>query len=262
MRWPSGRERGAGHRRGLCVLTLHRIGERCAKDHDITWSAFRTLLDGIAGSEAPVDARLDAPDGLDRRSVVLTFDDGTADHIQVAGELAKRGMPGVFFIPAGAVGRPGHLSLTQLRELSAFSHRVGAHGWSHLPLHEGLPPEIVRRELADSKRWLEDATGTGVVYFAPPGGIGHGSLARALTAHGYTASRSMRWGIYRSLDNRWNIPCLPVTEFTLARGWVTQALCAWAMPLEMRAGWAAKQLVPEGVRFAVRDRLHGRFRTA
>ncbi|HTD47397.1 MAG TPA: polysaccharide deacetylase family protein [bacterium] len=244
------------------MLTLHRIVERCQADHDITWSSFRALLDGIAAGGTRVDARLGSEDCLRGRAVALTFDDGTADHLRAGEELAGRGIPGLFFVPAGRMGRPGHLGAPQLRALSALGHGVGSHGWSHLPLDEEMPPEVVTRELRDSKRLLEDAAGTGVVLFAPPGGIDCASTRRELPAHGYAASRSMRWGIYGSLRDRWSIPCVPVTEWTLARGWVAQVLRAHELPLAMKSTWALKRLMPDAVRTSVRRTLHRSFRAA
>ena len=261
MRWPSTTAmHAAGHRRGLCVLTLHRVVAHCEKDHDITWSSFRILLDELAARGAVIEARLTAEECLRPGRVALTFDDGTADHLRIGEELARRGMPGVFFIPAGQVDRPGHLSMPQLRELSALRHRVGSHGFSHVPLDDEMPPEVVTREVRDSKKLLEDGVGTAVVYFAPPGGRERASVRHELPAHGYRASRSMKWGIYGSLKRRWSIPCIPVTEFTLARGWVMHALRACELPLAMRSGWAVKRLVPEAVRESLRRRLHDPFR--
>jgi polysaccharide deacetylase len=261
VRWPSAIAlHTAEHRRGLCVLAFHRVVERCEKDHDITWRSFRTLLDGIAADGVPSEARLAGEDGLRRRAVALTFDDGTADHLQVGEELARRGMPGVFFVPAGKVDRPHHLTMPHLRELSEFGHRVGSHGFSHLPLGDEMPPQVLTRELRDSKTLLEDAIGNTVEYFAPPGGFERAAARHELRAHGYTAARSMRWGIYASVQDRWSIPCVPVTEFTLARGWVMHALRLREVPLVMRSGWALKRLMPAAMRLSVRKRLHDPFR--
>src|SRR5262249_47232601 len=178
----------------------------------------------------------------------------------VGEERARRGMPGVFFVPAGKVDRPRHLTTPHLRELSALGHRVGSHGFTHLPLDDEMPPEILTRELGDSKTLLEDGIGAAVEYFAPPGAFHRAAARQELPAHGYTASRSMRWGIYASVHDRWSIPCLPVTEFTLACGWVMHAVRVRELPLAMRSGWAIKRLVPGAMRLSVRRKLHEPFR--
>jgi peptidoglycan/xylan/chitin deacetylase (PgdA/CDA1 family) len=250
----------AVRRQGLCVLTLHRVVQRCAKDHDITWRSFHWLLDAIAGGAARLDARLDAADPLRRPSVALTFDDGTADHHEVAHELARRGMPALFFIPVAQLGERGHLRAAEVRELVALGHGVGSHAFRDLPLDERMPSEVVSRELRESKSRLEDAAGALVVYFAPPGGVERRSAKSELCAAGYTASRSMRWGIYGSLRDRWSIPCVPVTEFTLASGWVLNAVRTGEVPAAMRFGWGIKRLMPDPVRHSLRHLLHGSFR--
>lgn len=266
MRWPSSRvapwhiRHRPAQRRGLCVLAFHRITDRCEKDHDIAWTSFRTLLDRVAASGAVIETRLAVQNGLRQRAVVLTFDDGTANHLRVGEELAARGMRGVFFVPAGTIGQPGHLSMPQLRDLLALGHQVGSHGFSHLPLDGRMSPQAITHELQDSKQLLEDGLGADVVYFAPPGGIVRGSRSDELRAHGYRASRSMAWGIYRAFRDRWRIPSIPVTEFTLARGWIEHALRACELPFAMRSGWAIKRLMPLALRSSVRRRLHDPFR--
>ncbi len=267
MRWPSragvvrrhAGQRPIGANPGLCVLAFHRITDRRERDHDVTWASFHAVLDWIEAGGA-VETRLAAEEALRRPAVVLTFDDGTADHLRAGEELAARGMPGVFFIPAGAIGRSDHLSMPQLRRLLALGHEVGSHGFSHLPLDRGMAPQIIGHELRESKRLLEDGLGAGIDYFAPPGGIVGGCRSDALQAHGYRASRSMAWGIYRALTHRWRIPAIPVTEFTVRRGWIEHAVRACELPFAMTSGWAIKRFMPLALRSSIRRRLHDRFR--
>jgi peptidoglycan/xylan/chitin deacetylase (PgdA/CDA1 family) len=208
-----------------------------------------------------IETGLAAGESLRRAAVALTFDDGTANHLRAGEELATRGMPGVFFVPAGTIGHPGHLTMPQLRELLALRHGVGSHGFSHLPLDRTMSPRTIDHELRDSKRLLEDGLGASVDYFAPPGGIVRGWRSDELGAYGYRASRSMAWGIYRALRDRWRIPSIPVTEFTLSRGWIDHAVLACELPLAMRSGWAIKRLAPLAVRSSIRRRLHDPFRS-
>jgi hypothetical protein len=114
--------------------------------------------------------------------------------------------------------------------------------------------------LGDSKAFLEDVLDAAVPYFAPPGGIGCRWVRHDVERQGYLASRSMVWGIYRSLDQRWTIPCVPVTEFTLARGWVTRVLSAHALPFEMRSAWVVKSMA-SGLAPALRRVFHAPFKT-
>ena len=218
------------------------------------------VVHGALYPNSPLFGRVIASVSATGNGLALTFDDGTEDHLRVGEELAKRAMGGIFFVPAGKVGTPGRLSVRQVLELHALGHILGSHSFSDVPLREGMPREQIRRELGDSKAFLEDALATDVSYFAPPGGIGVRWLGRELKRHGYRASRSMVWGIYRSPHERWAIPCVPVTEFTLARGWVRAALSAHALPFAMRTTWAIKSMVPGLARGVMRKMLHDPFR--
>lgn len=241
---------------GMCVLTFHGIVGECQRDHDVTWHSFRRLLDAIAATGDAIESRLSSTAALQARSVALTFDDGMESHERVAEELARRGISAVFFVSAGKVGQAGRLGARALHTLCSLGHAIGSHGLTHAPLENDMPYASVRRELGDSKALLEDYTGTRIVYFAPSGGSGSDVVKASAETFGYEASRSMKWGIYGSLRDRWDIPCVPVTEFTLARGWVMHALMAHRIPWVMRSVSVLKSLVPPWVRGSLRERLH------
>jgi peptidoglycan/xylan/chitin deacetylase (PgdA/CDA1 family) len=236
--------------RGQCVLVLHRVVDVRRAVHDLSWSSFIGLLDLIGGLGAHVSRDLRPVD-----SVALTFDDGTEDHLLVAQELARRSLAATFFVPAAALGRPGHLDVEALRRLVALGHDVGAHGLRHEPLGR-LSAEAVRREVVGSKRRLECLLDGPVRLFAPPGGSGHPALEPTLRANGFSASRSTRWGFFASPESRWTIPCIPVTEVTLGHGWVAEAIAKRAMPAAMRAAWVFKEAAPQRLVRATRAVAH------
>jgi peptidoglycan/xylan/chitin deacetylase (PgdA/CDA1 family) len=214
-----------------CVLTLHRIVREPERDHDVGRSSLARLLAALQRAEASFAARLEPPVP---RSVVLTFDDATSDHRDVGRWLEERGVQAIFFVPSGSVGSPGHLSKTDLRDLALQGHAVGSHSVDHKPL-AGLTLRGLRRQVDESKSALEQILGQRVRYFAAPGGISHPSLTAELERAGYQASRSMRWGLRRHPAERWQIPCLPVTEYTLRRGWIESAALRGTVPASMGA---------------------------
>jgi hypothetical protein len=245
---------------GRCVLVSHRVLKgRLERDHDMAWPDFLGLVDGLAsdGCTFVPDLADEPRDG----AVVLTFDDATSDHRHVAHALADRGVPAVFFIPAGLLGTPGHLNAGDLREMTAAGHVIGSHGWSHRRL-DLVPEADLAREIDSSRAYLEDLTGAPVTLFAPAGGIGIRSLAPRLRAAGYTASRSTRWGIHRRLRDRWHIPAVPVTRVTTERGWVAVAAIERRLPVAMIALGAVRGALGNDARTSVRGRLHRRSATA
>jgi peptidoglycan/xylan/chitin deacetylase (PgdA/CDA1 family) len=243
------------HRAGLVVLAFHRVVHRPERDHDIGWADFRALLDELDASRLTVSLEAD-PSTLTDVHIALTFDDATDDHFEVALELDRRHMKGIFFVPPGRLDTPSFLDASQLRSIDGQGHVVGAHGLNHMPLPE-LSTEDRLREVRDSKRMLEDLLGHPVDLFAPPGGAYVPSLPAELAEHGYVAARSMIWGTYESVDERWHIPCVPVTSFILRRGWATRTMETGRMPAPMRWTWRAKEILPLGLRIFVRGAIHG-----
>lgn len=243
-------------RGGLCVLTFHGIAHQPGRDHDIAWPAFARLLDIIAAGRLTIREHLTTDGSFTEPAVVLTFDDGTADHAEVGDELARRGIAAIFFVSAGRLGGGRYLARPGVRRLAQMGHIIGCHGFDHRRLDGEMTAADIRREIGDSKRLLEDVAGARVEYFAPPGGFGFDGMDEVLHRHGYLASRGMVWGFYRTPATQWAVPCLPVTALTLRLRWIAAALHRWEMPHPMRWAAAAKQRLPERLRIAMRGGLH------
>ncbi len=125
---------------------------------------------------------------LPERTVVLTFDDGYASHLElVAPLLVRHRFSGTFFVPTGCIDRPGHLTWDQLRRLVFLGMEIGAHGISHRPL-TGLSREELTQELVESKRLLGERLGLPIHAMAAPGGFWNRAVADAVERAGYEAA--------------------------------------------------------------------------
>ena len=233
------------------VLTFHRVVDRLEQDHDLTWDSFRRLTDSVSTSFADLESPSSA------RAIAMTFDDGTEDHLRAAEDLRGRGLPAVFFIPAADIGTSGRLDAAQVHELVSMGHAVGSHALHHRPLAQ-IGPEQLREEVRESRARLEAICEEPVVFFAPPGGIGHPALVSTLRSEAYRACRSVRWEIYRDPGQRWEIPCVPVTEYTWQKGWVGYAMERHSLPFRMRLGRTVKEALPAGLVRSIRGSLHAR----
>jgi peptidoglycan/xylan/chitin deacetylase (PgdA/CDA1 family) len=246
----------AAGRRGRCVLVIHRVvGGPLERDHDLSVTEFETLVRRLVDSRTAISADLGA--APDDGAVVLTFDDASSDHVAAAETLTGLGIPAVFFASAGVLGTPGHLDGPALRALADAGHVIGSHGWSHARL-DRVSGEDLDRELVASRAALEDEVGRPVTLFAPAGGIGRPDLEERLRAAGYVASRSTRWGIHRRAADAWDIPTVPVTEMTAARGWVGSATTKLRLPLTMVAVGLVRSVLRPDVRSSLRGRILGR----
>jgi peptidoglycan/xylan/chitin deacetylase (PgdA/CDA1 family) len=86
--------------------------------------------------------------------------------------LAEHGARAIFFITTDWIGTPGYMDAAGLSALHAAGMLIGAHGCSHRLFSELSVAEL-RREMADSKKRLEDILGAAVPAMAEPGGRSH-----------------------------------------------------------------------------------------
>src|SRR6202020_251174 len=69
-----------------------------------------------------------------RTVVSLTFDDGDADQMAGPWMLDRYRLPATFYIITGAVGTPGYVTRSDLRQLAGDGNEIGGHTVSHLRL--------------------------------------------------------------------------------------------------------------------------------
>jgi len=139
-------------------------------------SSFREQVAAVvaAGASfmAPVDlAPFYGPSPAGQRSgVLLTFDDGWRDAVEVAGPvLAVAGAQALLFVTTDFVGQRHFVSHAELSRGCASQFRIGSHARSHRMLSL-LGDAEIREELAYSKKYLEDAVGAEVDALSIPSG--------------------------------------------------------------------------------------------
>jgi len=97
-----------------------------------------------------------------RKTVSITFDDGLENNFTHAYPVLKKyGFPATIFVPTDFVGKEGYLNWDQIRLMSGDNISFGSHTMSQCWLPD-LDTGELWRELAGSKRILEEKTGRGV----------------------------------------------------------------------------------------------------
>lgn len=116
-----------------------------------------------------------------RRTLAITFDDCYRDNLDAARALAEFQLPACFFIPTAFPGTDHvfewdrglkpmpNLTWDDVREMAHLGHDIGSHSITHPNLAQ-LTEAEVRRELAGSKKTLEERLGKPVHWFAYPFG--------------------------------------------------------------------------------------------
>jgi peptidoglycan/xylan/chitin deacetylase (PgdA/CDA1 family) len=110
---------------------------------------------------------------LPSRPIILTFDDGDADHYQyVYPILLAHHFSGMFYIVTGQVGWDIRMTWSQLREMLSHGMQMGSHTVHHVDLSRWLyiSEEVVQQELQQSQLTLEKELGINVQQFCYPYG--------------------------------------------------------------------------------------------
>lgn len=133
-----------------------------------------------------------AMNGVEGKSVVITFDDGSeTDLIAAAPILRDAGFGATFYLTTGWLGKPGFLAEAQVRELAAQGFEIGCHSMTHAYLSDLDDPGL-KHEIADAKLQLEKITATAVDHFSCPGGRYDDRVVRVARAAGYRTIATSR----------------------------------------------------------------------
>ena len=147
------------------------------------------VLPALVPAQGSAAAGLGAAGRTPRTVVTLTFDDGDADQVAAARALHRYRLPATFYIITGAVGTPGYVTRSDLRQLAAEGNEIGGHTVSHLRL-TALTTAEARRQVCDSRsilaRW-----GYRAASFAYPGGAVSPRAEAIVRGCGYTSARGV-----------------------------------------------------------------------
>ncbi|MBZ0166597.1 MAG: polysaccharide deacetylase family protein [Candidatus Omnitrophica bacterium] len=117
--------------------------------------------------------------------VVITFDDGEMNNFRQAMPLLqKHNFPAYFFIITRRVGRPGYMTIDQLKALVKGGMIVGSHGMTHEIL-TNLKNTQIEEELLTSRRFLERNLETEIVDLSIPRGFCNDKVINMAYAAGY-----------------------------------------------------------------------------
>jgi len=209
--------------------------------------SFRELLESK-------DAGMPLPD----KTCALTFDDGHRSSLDLAEVMDEFGVRGTFFLTANYCReKADFLKPEEIRVLAAEGFDFGTHGVTHRPLN-ALPEAEMKRELSESKTWLEEVLGIPVRTMSLPAGQGGRAVHAAAFAQGYRLIGTSREAANGSVNAPGTVNRLVVLSGHSAKDVVKIASASpayiWKRRLRAMAIWLPKQIL----RTAHRTREDGR----
>lgn len=107
---------------------------------------------------------------MPKKAVFIGFDDGYKDNYVYAYPILKEeGAKATFFLVSNSISTDNRMTFDDIKQMIADGFAIGSHTANHVRLDE-LSPEEIRKEINDSKYYLQTAFNTPINSIAYPGG--------------------------------------------------------------------------------------------
>lgn len=137
------------------------------------------------------------------KAVVLSFDDGLEDFYTTALPLLQKyGFTASNAVVTGMVGAHEHMTEEQIRECVAAGIEITSHTVGHIDLSTTNEDEV-RRQVTESRDYLEDGFGIDVSAFVYPSGKYNDAVVRILEKEGYKIALTTQPGEVDLVNDDW-----------------------------------------------------------
>ena len=149
--------------------------------------------------------------GLSRKDLYLTFDDGYLDNLLVAYPIMKKyGMKGTIFVVTGFLGvYDNYLTWDQAKELLEAGFNIESHTYSHKSMTEASDEDITK-ELVKSRQTIKEKLGIDSDFMAYPTGTYTLHIAELVKEAGYKGAFTIKYDNVSRDSNVYALERVPV----------------------------------------------------
>lgn len=220
------------------ILNYHRVSpEASLKTPTVSVETFQRQISLLAERFKPISLgnlvnALEQGRPIPRRSVVVTFDDGTEDQFLHAFPILSRyRIPATLFLITDNVGKAGSLDLHQIQQMHAGGIQFGSHTHRHAYL-PSLSLSQLREELLLSRAALEKWGLNSDLLSYPAGGFSVQIISEVQKA-GFRAACTTNRGTDRFPPDRWALRRIALHE-SARRAFGIWVRCCGYYPLNRR----------------------------
>jgi len=154
----------------------------------------------------PSEIPMAMADTSSKKYVVFTFDDGYETfYLQTYPIIKKYKIKVTNYIIADVIGKTNYMNKNQIEKIYADGFlEIGSHSLTHPNLTSLSRTEVIR-QVADSKKKLENIFGTKVNSFCYPYGFFNSDVASLVKDAGYTNATTTKLGSVVSADSMFTI---------------------------------------------------------
>ena len=144
--------------------------------------------------------------------ITSSWDDGHLTDLRLADRLETYRIPATFYIPqADRLLDQPVLSPAQLRQLADRGFEIAAHTMNHTVLTT-VADDHAQTEIADSRKYIADATGRDCAMFCPPQGRFTAAHVEMIRDAGFSAFRTVEmWSTDQPRPNGQDLSEMPTT---------------------------------------------------
>ena len=185
------------------------------------------------------------------KRVLVTFDDGYRDNYTHAFPILQElHIPALIFLVADFTRRTNWwdqplgvpvaelLRPAEIREMAAAGVTFGSHTLSHVSL-PGLAPDVLRRELVESKEKISSITGSPVTAFSYPYGHMNENVRSSVREAGYACAFAVNGGPFLPATDPWEVRRVNITA--AARGWELSSKLSGVERAGLWAWWKVRR---------------------